>query len=669
MRDGRGGLPRPRRPPSSPPPRHPPQGFYLKVGQFLANRPDFVALPVCRALARLFDRVPPAPPAVVVAAVEAAFGAQISALFDDFDAGAPLGAASVAQVHKAVTKAAPGRPRRAVAVKVQRAGALELMLEDLTNIRLAASFLQRTELNFDLVSAVGKRESGGVWGRPPTTRRRPPPTSPPADELAAQIRLEFDFVREAAVGDEIGALLDADPAVAGSITVPRSVPGLVSRTAFAMDLVLGEPLTALAERAASSRVPAPVAAAAARRLLDTLVEAYGSMLLGPGRVFQADPHPGNILVDATTARVGLLDFGQSKRLTVAQQGAFARLLLAMATAGDAPLSGVAAALTAEGRAEVVASLAALGVVTELTALGATCGRTEEALTVDTAFRMFDSRGRVQPFAPDSTLKMLSTKSFPPDLFFLLRTVQMLRGIATAAGCDDVSVAVRWKARARAAVARASGAGAVPPPPRARVWAGGPVPGGVAAADAAWAAVLAGRGAVPPADSAAASLWSAALVASFAGAAAATWAALAAAAPGVGPVAALTAGGGQTLARWAAAAGLQAAWPAVLLISRHPAAALAHGVAAAAALAAAALAAHRAAPAAALAMAPHGMGMVVGLAVNVRVLREARRRPGVVMARVVVVVPSLRRAPRRPVPAGRRARPPSSGRCLHRAAVR
>lgn len=50
-------------------------------------------------------------------------------------------------------------------------------LQDLTNIRIAAAFLSRTELKYDLVSAV--------------------------DELAAQIKLEFDFQREARVMDSI----------------------------------------------------------------------------------------------------------------------------------------------------------------------------------------------------------------------------------------------------------------------------------------------------------------------------------------------------------------------------------------------------------------------------------------------------------------------------------
>ena len=474
------------------------------------------------------------------------------------------------------------------------------MREDLANVRVAAAFLSKTELAFDLVSAV--------------------------DELASQIKLEFDFVREAAVGDEIGACLDA-AGLGGSVTTPRSVPGLVTRTAFVMDLLPGEPLLKLAERAADSRLPAAVAAAATRRVVFTLVDAYGAQMLGPARLFQADPHPGNVLVDATRGTLGLLDFGQSKRLTSEQQRALARLMLAMAAAGDTPLEEVKQ-LSLPIKQEIAGALAGIGFESEVTPLGKSLGDDVLDLRVATAFRAFETRGRVNPFAADSTIKRLRITSFPPSLFFVLRTIQMLRGVSAAAGVE-VSVAVRWKDRARAvldaAADRASGRGRAPAP-RPRVWAGGPVPGGVASADGGWAVAIAGAAAVPSPPAVAAGVWATALVLSAAGAAAGAVAAARAA--GAGGAAHPTTAGAAVVALWAAAVGLQASWPSVLLVARHPAAALAHGVTAGAALAAAALAAVRAnAAPAALAMAPHGLGVAAGLAVNIKLLwsQTARER--------------------------------------------
>ncbi len=54
-------------------------------------------------------------------------------------------------------------------------------------------------------------------------------------------------------------------------------------------------------------------------MADTLIDLYNSMVLRFG-MFHADPHPGNLFVlpartPGERARVGLVDFGLTKRLT------------------------------------------------------------------------------------------------------------------------------------------------------------------------------------------------------------------------------------------------------------------------------------------------------------------------------------------------------------------
>ena len=195
------------------------RGFYLKAGQFIGARGDFVPRAICERLSHLQDRVPPMEPAAAARLIrEQLGGAPLEAAFDWVELDRPLGAASVAQVHRArlacrrrgvlarraglvwprfrglvprdagaaddesgaccrrldmwrACAAAP--PDAVVAVKVQYPAALEDMSSDLGNLRLLAAFLSKTEMDFDLVSAV--------------------------DELADQIRLEFDFKREARV--------------------------------------------------------------------------------------------------------------------------------------------------------------------------------------------------------------------------------------------------------------------------------------------------------------------------------------------------------------------------------------------------------------------------------------------------------------------------------------
>lgn len=109
------------------------------------------------------------------------------------------------------------------------------------------------------------------------------------------------------------------------LTVPRSVPGLVTRRVLAMGFVDGDQISRLGGRA--SRLPASARRAAAKKILSRLSRGYGAMILREG-LFQADSHPGNILV-RRGGRVALLDYGQSKQLPETDRLAFARLVLTM----------------------------------------------------------------------------------------------------------------------------------------------------------------------------------------------------------------------------------------------------------------------------------------------------------------------------------------------------
>src|SRR3546814_3565556 len=73
----------------------------IKLGQALATRPDLVGAAAARDLLRLQDALPPAPFPAVHAAIEAAPEKPVEAVFAPIDPE-PVGAASVAQVHRAV---------------------------------------------------------------------------------------------------------------------------------------------------------------------------------------------------------------------------------------------------------------------------------------------------------------------------------------------------------------------------------------------------------------------------------------------------------------------------------------------------------------------------------------------------------------------------------------
>ncbi|KAI8476233.1 MAG: ABC1/COQ8 ser/thr kinase [Monoraphidium minutum] len=284
-----------------------------------------------------------------------------------------------------------------VAVKVQYPDALQVMSEDLVNLRTISAFLSKTELKFDLVSAV--------------------------DELQRQIHLEFDFMREARVMDSIATHLSP---IASRVAVPRSVPGLVTTRVMAMTFMEGTPLMQLQSKVA--HLPKWQRDKAARLILSHLSEAYGRMILGEG-LFQADGHPGNILV-RPGGGIALLDYGQSKQLPGGEREALARLVLA---------------LNREDTPEISGALQGLGIV---------LSKDDAGLRREVAYGMFDTRGTVDPFDPSSPIKRAAIQYFPPDMFFVLRVVQLLRGIANGMGVTDFSSASQWAPFARDALAAA-----------------------------------------------------------------------------------------------------------------------------------------------------------------------------------------------------------------------
>src|SRR5262249_57153465 len=91
---------------------------YVKLGQFLATRPEAVGAAIAHALESLQDKMAPFPQAEAESAVAVAFDKPVSKIYASF--GPPVAAASIAQVHRAEIET--GGSRKPVAVKVLRPG-------------------------------------------------------------------------------------------------------------------------------------------------------------------------------------------------------------------------------------------------------------------------------------------------------------------------------------------------------------------------------------------------------------------------------------------------------------------------------------------------------------------------------------------------------------------
>jgi ubiquinone biosynthesis protein len=109
----------------------------VKLGQALSTRPDLVGAKAAANLSLLQDDLPPAPFAKIKQTIESSFGAPLESLFAQFDE-VPVGAASIAQVHRAVTTEG-----REVAVKVLRPGIEEEFAKAIETYEWAAAHVER----------------------------------------------------------------------------------------------------------------------------------------------------------------------------------------------------------------------------------------------------------------------------------------------------------------------------------------------------------------------------------------------------------------------------------------------------------------------------------------------------------------------------------------------
>ena len=79
---------------------------YVKLGQFMATRPDVVGVALARDLESLQDKMPPFPQAEAERIIAAAFGKPLSEVY--LSLGPSVAAASIAQVHRAQVATADG---------------------------------------------------------------------------------------------------------------------------------------------------------------------------------------------------------------------------------------------------------------------------------------------------------------------------------------------------------------------------------------------------------------------------------------------------------------------------------------------------------------------------------------------------------------------------------
>ncbi|CAK8562921.1 unnamed protein product [Lathyrus sativus] len=379
-------------------------GFFLKIAQ-IVGKPDLAPAAWVKRLVTLCDQAPATSFHTVKLVLENELGLGIDEVFDRFDVE-PLGSASIAQVHRARLKGDKGD----VVVKVQHPGVQDLMMTDIRNLQAFALYMQKTDIKFDLYSV---------------TR-----------EMEKQIGYEFDFMREASAMERIRKFLykvnRRTP-----VLVPRVIRDMVTRRVLVMEYIDGVPIMNLGDEIAKRGINphGKVAAAAKQKILQSLTLAYGQMILKSG-FFHADPHPGNILI-CKGSEVALLDYGQVKDLPEQLRLGYANLVLAIAD-GDLVRAS--------------ASFRELGIDTL-----SKCENEQQEM-FKLAETMFDTKlppgvKMLQPFSDESSIKKIAVQAFPEELFSILRTVHLLRGLSVGLGIN-YSCAEQWRPIAEEALSQA-----------------------------------------------------------------------------------------------------------------------------------------------------------------------------------------------------------------------
>lgn len=341
---------------------------FVKIAQVFASRSDLIPEPYLGRLGTLVDQVPFLPFETIERAIVESYGRGADELFDSFERE-PVAAASLAQVHRARLRG------ETVAVKVLRPGVEAQVAADIHAARQILHFLDRW------------------WGHPHIKSE--------LIALAAfetRVREEVDFRLEAGYAMAIRENF----AESDRVVIPRVYEDMTRQRVLVMEFMLGTRIDKLD--------PAVVDV---KRVVQTLVELYIQMELIDG-LFHADPHPGNLMLDAE-GRIVLLDFGAVVRVPLSQRRALVHTSIA------------AIRRDAEGVARGFADMGLLAPDTDPRDI-----KWIADLLITNAYAKTTARERIDTLLADRVLKTLfdSPITLTEEAVYFARTAALIEGIGT-----------------------------------------------------------------------------------------------------------------------------------------------------------------------------------------------------------------------------------------------
>ena len=240
---------------------------FVKFGQILSTRPDFLPPDFIKELEKLQDKVPPFSSFQAKKIIEKELNKPLEELFKKFETK-PIAAASLSQVHKAILP-----NNEIVAVKVQRPGIKEIIELDLKILENLAGFLENRLYN--------------GWVYQPKLI---------VTELKKAIEREIDFTNEAYNFERFRInFKDIE-----YIRVPKIYWEMSTSKVLTMEFIKGTKVDEITQEKYKNVFDAKkVAKRGAKAILKQILE---------DGFFHADPHPANLLIQPP-ATIVMLDVG------------------------------------------------------------------------------------------------------------------------------------------------------------------------------------------------------------------------------------------------------------------------------------------------------------------------------------------------------------------------
>lgn len=246
---------------------------FIKLGQFISTRSDFLGKEIAGELSNLQDNIPSVSFEEIDGVFQSTTGKSVSELFSAFEE-TPIASASIGQVHKAKLLSSG----KEVVVKVQKPCVARQICDDLETLKYMNSILKKTgsQRSFEIDNLL--------------------------KEYSRFLSNELDYRSELNHMVSFGKIYKGQ----NTVIVPKVYPSLSNDMLLVMEYV---PSTKITDIETLSKMNVDTAS-----LANKIVDMYLSQIVVHGLV-HCDPHPGNIGVANDGETLVLYDYGNVIQLS------------------------------------------------------------------------------------------------------------------------------------------------------------------------------------------------------------------------------------------------------------------------------------------------------------------------------------------------------------------